>query len=512
MNVLLLSNSAPNYQYFFGHLTKRLHADGHQIAVAVDSNFSRSVNKLDALGFSVEVFSDHFADHKTDFELLARYADFNLNSALLSDFERGEVYGIWDFVDADYLDRLKSALLDFFERIVIKHSIDAILYENVSNAFAHYAFIVSQRHGVEYCGIGSSRLPGRFSITSDPLKDWGPRQHFEAILSGNLEIDEATRSWCDDYLRNLEATTPDYMRSNGLSDINLLARYLRKDRFETIGTLLRHARMDGRHAFQIGNPVRHYFNLFKRNVARKFRARWLKTYYQPVVQGDKYLVYPLHFHPESSTSVLAGAHLNEYEVIRNIAFNLPAGITLYVKDHLSAYGYPSKDFYRRLKKLPNVRVIAPEEPAKTLVKNSAGVITLTSTMGYEALLLGKTVFLYGSVFYEHHKNVIKVGNPANLFELIRSTIDKASPDNSYNINFIAAYYLSTKPGSLNLMLKPPASEKMADDVYPEVVRHLKALVADGDSTPSAPDRKRTQHEPHRSSATPIPSTSGMNAG
>lgn len=488
MNILLLSNNAPNYQYFFGHLTKRLHADGHRIVVAVDSSFSRSVNMLDALGFALEVFSDHFAAHETNFELLARYADFNLNSALLSDFERAEVYGIWKSVDAPYLERLKSALLDFFERIVTQHSINAIVYENVSNAFAHYAFIVSQRHGIGYCGIGASRLPGRFSITADPLKDWGPRQLFAAIQSGSLEIDDLTRSWCEQYLKNLEATTPDYMRSNGLSDINLVAKYLRRDRLETIGTLLRHSRMDGRHAFQIGNPVQHYVNLFKRNVARKFRARWLKTYYEPVVQGEKYLVYPLHFHPESSTSVLAGTYLNEYEVIRNIAFNLPTGITLYVKDHLSAYGYPSKEFYRRLKKLPNVRVVAPEEPAKTLVKNSAGVITLTSTMGYEALLLGKTVFLYGSVFYEHHKSVIKVSDPANIFELIRKNIDKPGPDASYNINFVAAYYLSTKPGALNLMLKPPASEKMADDVYPEVVSYLKSLVADGDSAPSAPAR------------------------
>jgi hypothetical protein len=485
MNILLLSNNAPNYQHFFGHLAKRLHGDGHRIVVAVDSNFSRSVNKLDALDFPIEIFSDHFAAHETNFELLARYADFNLNSALLSDFERAEVYGIWKSIDATYLERLKSALLDFFERIVIQHSINAIVYENVSNAFAYYAYIVSQRHGIGYCGIGSSRLPGRFSITADPLRDSAPRKLFAAIQSGSYEIDDLTRSWCEQYLKNLEETTPDYMRSNGLSDINLVTRYLRKDRLETIGTLLRHSLMDGRHAFQIGNPVLHYLNLFKRNVARNFRARWLKTYYEPVVKGEKYLLYPLHFHPESSTSVLAGTYLNEYEVIRNIAFNLPSGITLYVKDHLSAYGYPSKDFYRRLKKLPNVRVLAPQEQAKTLVRNSAGVITLTSTMGYEALLMGKTVFLYGSVFYEHHKNVIKVGDPANLFELIKKNIDKQGADISYNINFLAAYYLATKPGALNLMLKPPASAKMADDVYPEVLSYLKAVVEDGDPKVSA---------------------------
>ena len=129
----------------------------------------------------------------------------------------------------------------------------------------------------------------------------------------------------------------------------------------------------------------------------------LNRMYDPVVQSDVFLLYPLHFHPESSTSILAGAYLNEYEVIRNIAFNLPQGITLYVKDHMAACGFQQLAFYRKLKDLPNVRLISYTADAKQLIRKSVGVITLTSTVGYEALLLGKRVFLFAPFFMNFTK-------------------------------------------------------------------------------------------------------------
>ncbi|MFH4233908.1 capsular biosynthesis protein, partial [Acinetobacter baumannii] len=56
---------------------------------------------------------------------------------------------------------------------------------------------------------------------------------------------------------------------------------------------------------------------------------------------ERFYIYPIHFHPESSTSVLAPEYTNEYSNIINIANNLPFGTYLYVKDHKSAKGVQS---------------------------------------------------------------------------------------------------------------------------------------------------------------------------
>ena len=468
MNILLLSNNAPNYHHFFKALVSLYARDGATVTVAVDSRFARRHNRLDELTFApIHEFETYFVNHRTDPSVLARYADFNLNSALLSDFERAQVYGVWDTrADLDYFDRLKSALLSFFEEIFDRYSIDTVIYENVSNAFAHFALFVAQRRGAAYMGFTGSRLPGRFAITSDPLEDDATARNFEAIRSGALVPGPDVRHWAGEYLSRIETITPDYMKINGLDRISLFRRYFRRDRLAQLAALLRHIGDNRTDAFQIGNPLRTYWGLFSRNVGRRLRVSRVRRLYQQPVEGERFLLYPMHFHPEASTSILAGSFLDEYEVIRNIAFNLPEGVRLYVKDHISAWAYPTLDFYRRLRALPNVRLLPPEAPTKQLIKKSLAVITLTSTVGYEALLLKKRVFLYGRVFYEFHKGVTRIESPARLHELLMRHIDRPVDwDDAYNLDFVCAYYEATLPGTLNLLQGPEPAEKMASEVY-----------------------------------------------
>lgn len=468
MNILLLSNSAPNYHHFFKALVQLFANDGATVTIAVDSAFSRSENKLDEVqNATIYEFTLFFKQHITDRTLLARYSDFNLNAALLSDFERAQAYNIWGRqTSVEYFDQLKSALLSFYEEIFEKHCIDTVIYENVSNSFSHFALFVAQQKGKTYLGIGGSRLPGRFTVSSDPLNDDSVEKAFNAIRQGELVPDDETRQWARDYISNIETIVPDYMKINGLDQVAVFKRYFRRDRIAKIGSLLRHAKDSRTDAFQIGNPLLTHLALFRRNLARRIRSGRVRKLYQEPVADERYLLYPLHFHPESSTSILAGAYLDEYEVIRNIAFNLPEGLRLYVKDHVSAWAYPTLDFYRRLRALPNVRLLPPDAPTKQLIKGSEAVITLTSTVGYEALLMHRRVFLYGEVFYGFHKGVTRIGSTANLRDLLNDTIKEEKVwDQKYNEDFASAYHTASYAGSLNLMYGKSNSAEMAKQVY-----------------------------------------------
>lgn len=468
MNILLLTNSAPNYHHFFKALAKEFVRNGANLAVAVDSHFSRTENKIDELECDgIYTFSEFFKNHSTDQTTLDRYSDFNLNSALLSDFERAQTYKIWgEKTDVEYFDRLKSALLVFFEEIFNKHKIDVVLYENVSNSFAHFALFVAQRHNKKYLGLAGSRLPGRFSVTSDPLNDDAVQIAFNSIQKGELIPSPEVRAWARNYIQDIEHIVPDYMKINGLDQTALIKRYFRRDRITKIVSLFKHIADSRTDAFQIGNPLLTHLALFHRNLSRRLRSKSVRKLYQNPVSGEKYLLYPLHFHPESSTSVLAGTWLDEYEVIRNIAFNLPEGIRLYVKDHVSAWAYPNLDFYRRLRALPNVRLLPPEAQTKKLIRGAEAVITLTSTVGYEALLLKRRVFLYGEVFYSFHKGVSRIENPAKLHAFFSKELSRAVDwDDQYNEDFVCAYHASTYPETLNLMLQPVEAENLARKIY-----------------------------------------------
>ncbi|MBB3189439.1 hypothetical protein [Halomonas cerina] len=481
MNILILSNGAPKYHHFFNEIAKKLSQDGHKIVFAVDSTYSVVENRISKVDFPFYNFSDFFKSDGCDFEVLDNYRDFNLNYALLSDFERSEVYGLWGRKRVEYFDNLKSSLLNFFSHIVDRESVDLVIYENVSNTFAYFCWFVCQKCDVKYMGFTPSRIPGRFWLTDDPFSEHKKvDETLDKINEGKIDIPQWLYSWSAEHISSIEEVTPDYMRFNNLGNISLMEKYFNKDKFKKLLFAIQSIKTDGRGSFQRVSPLKMSWLMFLRSYKRKKKAKKLTHYYETPVAGEKYFLYPLHFHPESSTSVLSGAYLNEYEVIRNMAFNLPEGARLYVKDHVSAFGLPSLKFYESLCRLPNVRLLSYSENTKELIKNSSAVATLTSTVGYEALLMGKKVFLFGSVFYQGHKNVVKVSDPKELHSLFGEACLSEPGDHDrdifmYNVKFLCAYYMNTLKGSLNLMQGSRGARLLVEEVYPEFKMQLKTL-------------------------------------
>jgi capsule polysaccharide export protein KpsC/LpsZ len=166
---------------------------------------------------------------------------------------------------------------------------------------------------------------------------------------------------------------------------------------------------------------------------------------------DDFVLFPIHFKPEASTSVYARHYCDDIAVIRNIAFNLPFKMKLYVKEHFVNYGRASVQFYKALKQIPNVRLISCEENIKDLIKNCKAVITLTSTVGFEALLMNKLVLVFGEIFYQCHPNCYKIKNYEDLFDLLQNnSLLKKNPE--INRKFIAAYRKMTFEGNIYYQL------------------------------------------------------------
>ena len=474
MNILILSNGAPGYHNFFNSLGNKFSADNANVYYAVDCKTSQDENKLEQFRGNVFEFSSFFSSHTTDETILKRYSALNLNSALLSDFERAEVYNLWGTKKSDFYENLKSSLLSFFEKIIQDKKIDIVIYENISNAFAHFAWFVCQKNNIAYRGVTSSRLPGRYALSDDPLSDDIKIQDtLNKIESGEIEVPQTISTWCEEYISNIDNIVPDYMKFNNLENTSIINKYYNKGKIKNLLTYIKHLNDDHYHSFQRGNPLNRTWQMFKRSLMRKLRSSTVIKYYSKPSKDDAFLLYPLHYHPESSTSILAGTYLNELEVIRNIAFNLPQGFTLYVKDHMSAFAYPKVQFYKTLSSLPNVKILHPNSPTKKLIKESKAIITLTSTVGYEALLLGKKVFLFGSVFYKQHKNVTPIEDPSKLFETMRNELSKPNTvTDKYNKNFVAAYYINTIEGELNLMLNKDKAKNLVDNLYNDIRNEL----------------------------------------
>lgn len=136
--------------------------------------------------------------------------------------------------------------------------------------------------------------------------------------------------------------------------------------------------------------------------------------------------------------------------IRYIAFALPLDSMLYVKEHPAAVGTRSPSFYREIKKLPNVRLVSYKAQAAKLVEGCEAMITLTSTMGLEAALIGKTVYVLGDVVYESHPNCVRV-RTIEALKLALSQGRDVNEDFSLekaNIRFWREYYSNTIEGNV----------------------------------------------------------------
>ncbi|GGD64524.1 hypothetical protein GCM10011514_30650 [Emticicia aquatilis] len=446
--ILLLLNNAPDVKIFTNDLYKRLENEGFDVIVASESLFYQYTLNLD---FSVDyIFSQYFKLNKDKYDLKllnTSIANFNIWESYFSDYDRANHIG--NKHTKDYTNKVMVCLYNFFYEIFEREKIDIVWHEAVSNSFNYAAYNISTLFNAKYKGLIYSRLPNRYEVLNAVYAD--SRQYIEeynnALYNADI-LDEKAVEYIDKYLLNFSNIQPDYMQLVGLNATDSMAQlYLRKDKIryliKSLIYLKKERKNDVPYAYQLGNPIVSSINTFWMQLKRKIKLPIIiKKYYEPIDNSlnDLFFLYPLHFHPESATSIWA-RHLNdELNTIINIAFNLPFGYKLYVKDHISAAGFPSLSFYKKLSQIPNVVIIPFSQDAKILIKRCVKVITLTSTVGFEALVLGKPVIVLGKVFYEKHPLVTKIDNFEQLFKILSQSSRDTIANSNNAVSTVYGYY------------------------------------------------------------------------
>ncbi|GEM_PF-665168 len=173
----------------------------------------------------------------------------------------------------------------------------------------------------------------------------------------------------------------------------------------------------------------------------KNKARLLHGFsglYSRPEPNEDYAFFPLHFEPEIATMLYAPFFTDQPYVIRQIARSLPATFKLYVKDHPSMVGFRPKSYYKELLKIPNVRLIDPRVQSFPLIQNAKLVTTISSSAGWEAVLLKKPVITFGDVFYNALSTVKQCRTIDELPYLIQEQLESTRYNEQELINYIAA--------------------------------------------------------------------------
>jgi hypothetical protein len=110
---------------------------------------------------------------------------------------------------------------------------------------------------------------------------------------------------------------------------------------------------------------------------------------------------------------------------------------LVVKEHPQQFGMLLTKRFRDLKKdNPNLVFLPSEIPSEEVIKNTEATVTLTSSAGWESLILGKPVLILGKMWWDNHPNVTKVIDYNHLRDLIRNK-KYNHPNDEITIKYIA---------------------------------------------------------------------------
>lgn len=442
MKYLIIINAAFKMGKFHAALAEELKSKGDSVIYVLPDKLPLYTESLDLKNDIVYFFSDYFKDNYNKAQLNSKYKDLNINKMFFSDYDRNIVYSKMKFFGNDYYQKLMISLVNFFDMICNENKIDLCIYESISNSFAYAAYEVLKINNISYCGYAGCRLKGRFELYTEEFGSVDKfKNEFENL--NLLGISKDRLSLINKYLKQYDTEDmPSYHPKNTSLDWNfsLFKRYFNMDKIQLIKgsfLFLFREKRSIKFSYQIGNPVKELLSHFYLQLKKQYRIRFMNKYFDSIDNSEKYYLYPQHFKPESSTSVLARHYCDDLSVIRNIAFNLPFGTMLYVKEHFVNFGRLSVDYYKELKKIPNVRLISFKENTKSLIFKSEGVITLTSTVGFEALMMNKLVYVFGNVFYQCHPNCHKITSYDNLFKQFQSK--QLNIETDVNQRFILAY-------------------------------------------------------------------------
>jgi hypothetical protein len=313
--------------------------------------------------------------------------------------------------------------ISFWSEIFDTYKPIAIINEQVAIEIAEVMYIEAKKRKIQYKAWMTNPVNGYFYWITDPI-NLSLDQHIFIATPSSI-----AKRIAEEYIQKLiqENERPYYLSpflnqrklNNLISSFKGLSKTILKELF---------CKNNG-----YENSKAADYNAFERAI----KSIFLK--YNVYSDFDKYemVVYPLHYEPESSLSYLSEFFSNQIALIENISKCLLINQVLVVKEHPAQPGMLLTKKYQELYRNNSSVYFLPSTVVSfELIKKASLIITLTSHLGWEALVLGKPVFLLGKMFYDKYQYI----NNFYSFEKLRDEIRTRSykhPTQESIITFVA---------------------------------------------------------------------------
>ena len=212
-----------------------------------------------------------------------------------------------------------------------------------------------------------------------------------------------------------------------------------------------------------------FLNNLSNYLALKDIKRYLNKISANLDNNSSYIYYSLHFEPEAT---VAGRSIlnSQIIIIKMISQLLPEGWTLYIKEHphqfkCNTYAfYPflynsvifkSKNFYKEINKIPNVKFLKTEISPALIIKNAKAIATMSGTVALEAAKLNKPVLVFASerTIYNKCKGFYKINSYRNCADAIKDIINEKNVDYSDIDEVCMKYLINNNKNGFNVAIE-----------------------------------------------------------
>ena len=443
---------------------KNKYPDSKFSGVVVQRKQFPFLKEQSAVDYSLLLLEDVFNEYKsakvdteflnqTEREYARRYPGSPyLWEMVYADRDISPTFAVNKYTD-DEVKRIVQVLFKRFEKFIDENKPDFLVFDCIASLPAFVLYEVAKKRGVQPIGFTYSRVGDRTYFVSSPYdRPEFVLEEFERIQKTKTrpkKSEEMARSFLEEF-RSV-GIKPKYIQNMPVSekDIfsfrNYLSRFVEYGKEYYVDEYHKDYTLKGKHP------------LWRANEKATFYARAKLLYKDTFEQPDyseSFAFFPLHLDPELATMVQAPPYVDQLTLIKLIARSLPFNFKLYVKEHplMHSRGWRSVDFYKEIKKIPNVHLIDPGINSKELILNSKLVFSITGTAGFEAVLYKKPIILFGECVYSSLSNVVRAKDLMALPETVYYALNEFKHNDEEVLDFLTAIYEKSIPADLSALV------------------------------------------------------------
>ena len=407
-------------------------------------------------------FSKDLKDYKINYDLLELFEERLDNTSvwniISSDRTLGRIY-LHDFIGYDYnsptgtydellkffsfkLEELTKIFDDFRPNIFVPAFC-------ISNMDSLIIYNLCKSRNIIYANYTSLRIQNYFTFSNDLMKSTPviEKSFKEKIINYKDGLFKEGEKLYDELMEEIKA--PKYFDRHSLRVQKHDFSSFKKNFIYTINLLKLIFVGKNRTFSSVKNKILNFRFIYL--TLREFflhilqKIKMTKNKFYAVNKNENYVYYTLHSAPEYSVNMQGNFWSNQIYNLEIISKSLPASWKLYTKEHPATLSDRTRplNFFSRIKKIPNVKVLNTYEDMHEIISNAKAVIVVVGTAGIEAILRGKPSIAFTDNTWDMLELSKIVQKAENLPSLIKTTVkENQNITDKYRKKRLVCYFQS----------------------------------------------------------------------